>query len=943
MSDASGDDAELLEELGRLPAAQRAAALRRRSDPAAAMLALIAQVERLAVTEVSHALGAAEWVQSLADETGDALARVRARRARAQSLAYGGRFEEALPLYPQAAELAERAGLPVEAARARMSSVHALASLGRFDEAIAAGQAARRAFSDAAETGLVARADSNLGATYQMCDRPAEALKHFDLARDALRDDPVALAQIESNRGHALLSLDSFVAAEAAYRAALPVFEQQEMTWAAAIVEGNLAELSTRQGRLQDALFHFERTRRHLEKDSAPGELARVLVEQADALAVLGMPAEAAAQYERAIAALDEHGLAMEATRARAGLGKMMVRLDRMIDAAPLLSDAAARFAQLGHQTARARLDLIRAELAADARQFDLAEEICRAALDALSDRPADSAAARYHLARIALARGDLPRAESELARAIPAAESLAVAPLLADLLHTRGLVRRSAGDGAAAVRDLRAAVEHVERVRGALQAEQFRAAYHGRRLSIYEDLVTTACQAGDAAAAFDGIERAKSRLLLDMISRTVDATGAAGELGGPLAAELAARRADLNAAYSRLADARAGDVSEESLARWQNEIRASEKALVELESRLATTGGVAALFAPPVTLEQTRARLEAGVALIEYFVADGRLVALVLRRDGQRIVGDLGDAEEVSEQVRRVQFQLHRAERPGALDGPRGARLLADAQFELAALAQLIFAPLEPLLSAAERLIVIPHGPLHTIPFQALRDAQGRYLVERFTISVAPSASLLLRTSDSAAARRGDLRAAIIGVADAHAPWIEHEARALAAAIPGSRLALHAGADDLARLVQRADVVHIACHGQFSSENPLASGLKLSDRWLTLREIYGLSLDAELVTLSGCETGRSAVDSGDELIGLARGFFAAGTRALLVSLWRVNDESTAELMHNFYKCAFYNDVRSGLAGALREAQLSCLRTRPHPVLWASFVLMGGL
>ncbi len=121
-----------------------------------------------------------------------------------------------------------------------------------------------------------------------------------------------------------------------------------------------------------------------------------------------------------------------------------------------------------------------------------------------------------------------------------------------------------------------------------------------------------------------------------------------------------------------------------------------------------------------------------------------------------------------------------------------------------------------------------------------------------------------------------------------------------------------------------------------------MASGLKLADRWLTVRDIYSLRLRADLVTLSGCETGRNLITAGDELVGLLRGFFAAGARSALVSLWRVNDESTTNLMADFYRLwhAESSD-RMPLAAALREAQLTLRRQRAHPAFWAPFILVG--
>ena len=97
-------------------------------------------------------------------------------------------------------------------------------------------------------------------------------------------------------------------------------------------------------------------------------------------------------------------------------------------------------------------------------------------------------------------------------------------------------------------------------------------------------------------------------------------------------------------------------------------------------------------------------------------------------------------------------------------------------------------------------------------------------------------------------------------------------------------------------------DILHLACHGQFRPENPLFSSLHLADGFVTVRDICSQKLNAELVTLSACETGLNKIFAGDEILGLARGFLSAGASSLVLSLWTVNDEATTRLMKNFYK-----------------------------------------
>lgn len=274
-----------------------------------------------------------------------------------------------------------------------------------------------------------------------------------------------------------------------------------------------------------------------------------------------------------------------------------------------------------------------------------------------------------------------------------------------------------------------------------------------------------------------------------------------------------------------------------------------------------------------------------------------------------------------------------------GASEGPRAERLLLDARRELAALHALILAPVLRAAGDVRRLLVVPHGPLHKIPFHALWDGE-RYVVEDYEVQYAPSASLLGHLTARNDATPATGAALVVGVPDALAPQIGREAARVAATLGTDRLLLGADAsvERVIAAAREADIVHLACHGRFSVESPLASGLRLADRWLTVRDVYRLRLRATLVTLSGCETGRTAIGGGDEVVGLMRGFFAAGASSLLLSLWTVNDESAADLM-----TIFYDTWRRGAtkSAALRTAQRTLLAARPHPAFWAPFI-MGG-
>jgi tetratricopeptide (TPR) repeat protein len=944
MTSTSATHLDLLSSLASLPPDARQAALRARGDVDRLLIALGDEAEKLVVVEVSRAVASAELVMSLADEIGAAAAQARARRALAQALAYSGRFDEALARCDEAIRLAEHAGESVQAARARLASIHPLSERGRYDEAIARGLEARRLLVAAGESSLAGRADLNLGVVLRKCGRSREALDHFDRAREALAAETPILAQLESNRGEALLEVDDLAGAENAFRASLRLFEGLGHHWGAAIVEGNLADLASRQGRLDRALFHFECARRHVEGDRSPTHLARLLVEQADAKAALGMLDDAVTDYEAAIAVLEPHGQAADLARARAGLARVFVRVGRAREADEALQKAAAEFLSLGQTAPRARLDLIRSDVARHAGRPDDATRLAEAALAALADRPLDAAGARFRLARLALESGDVASCDAHLAAAIETATQHAVTPLMADLLHMRGRRHRKSGDAAAARRDLSDAVDLLDRLRGTLQAERFRAAFVGERLEVYDTLIAALMDDHDApplADVFHAIERAKSRALLDVVRGAIDPAGALDAHASPaergLLDDLADAQSRLNHQY-RKADL---DPAALRTAAWQQTTRGLEDRIGSVESRLAATRRVGDLHARPAALADVQAALPPDGALIEYFAVEGHFHAVVATRDSVHLHRGLCTIERAIETVRLVHFQMGRASRPGALDGARAGRLAADADRALLAAHQAVAAPLLGDLGGIRRLAIVPHGPLHSLPFAALTDGATR-VVDRFDVAVAPSASLLLHVARAVPGSRG--RAVVIGVSDDRAPRITAEVRDVARTLAANVTLVNeqASFDAVAAALEGAGVVHLACHGRFDPANPLSSGLRLADRWMTVRDVYRLRLAGAAVTLSGCETGAAEIGSGDEVIGLQRAFLAAGAKSLLATHWLVDDAHAVGIMSRAYKLGQGCGVGGVGAGSLRESQRIAAAEGLHPAVWAAFFQVGA-
>jgi CHAT domain-containing protein len=247
--------------------------------------------------------------------------------------------------------------------------------------------------------------------------------------------------------------------------------------------------------------------------------------------------------------------------------------------------------------------------------------------------------------------------------------------------------------------------------------------------------------------------------------------------------------------------------------------------------------------------------------------------------------------------------------------------------------------------LAGAQSLVIIPHGLLHYLPFHALYDGE-RHLVEQYTISYAPSAAVYsICRARSRRPRHHSQALVLTHSQDDQLPFALAEAEAVAGVlgVPVRREAAATRAV-LEAEGRRADLIHIAAHGQFRPDAALFSYIELADGPLTTADVFNLDLRAGLVTLSACETGRAVVGGGDELAGLIRAFLYAGAAGLLVSQWRVDDVATATLMTRVYQELARG---TGAAAALRTAQIEAIAAemhesgRGHPFYWAGFQVIG--
>lgn len=509
-----------------------------------------------------------------------------------------------------------------------------------------------------------------------------------------------------------------------------------------------------------------------------------------------------------------------------------------------------------------------------------------------------------------------------------------------------------------------RAAAASVDRIARALSLHLVSGGFFLDKLALYRAGLDLAVRLNGADAskgydreALEWAERTRAGTPLDRVETPPDSIDANRH---PLATS---RGAGIAAAVSRLqlrlqddtlaADARRRTLEE--LAGLENEYRS-----LLMAARRADPGWARALPPRRAAFEEIRAALPDGAGLLEYVLGPERSLLLFLSREDY-VIAPLPPAGEIETAVRAyLNFLTVPDERD--FKGARGGRLLRNA----------LIAPAGPALERVRRLIVVPDGCLHHLPFEALAArgdpvgaGKGAFLIGDFAFSYMPSAAAIVPPPERAGERRpaaGFLGiAADRGAASAYPgpnlgaplkplPNAAGEVRAAARFFSEEGTVLLLGRNAREDRLKGLDlgayrVLHFACHGVLDQDHAWRSSLILrsgggEDGCLQPMDILRFDLNAELVVLSACRTAAGGVESGGRIRALSQSFIAAGAAAVVSSLWRVDDVSTSLFMRFFYRRL---SAGAAIAEALRLAKIDMLETRrSHPFHWAGFVLMGN-
>ncbi len=927
-------------------------------DPAILSRRLKDQADRFLRVDIQKALQTADTLVSFGKAVNFPRAIALGLLAEANARQIGlGEYEQAITLYNAATQIYKDVEAPIDQATAQIGKIGALLNLGRYDEAIETGTWAHRILEANQEKLPLARLTSNLAVVYYRLGDDTRALMMFDQAQvlyiEVEEGEGPYWLTAELNRAIVLRNLGRFDELIAASHTAHKYLLEHGHNIEAARAHQGLALTYFVLGKYNETLALLDQVREVFLSDDRKRDAILTELFISDCLLELRRFEDVLEKCKQVRVGFTELGTVFEVTLAILNEAIAYTGLNQYEYALKSLSEARRSFVEQGSSNWATYCDLEAADAYLKLGNYSEAIAKAEACIKPFAGQPFKQAQARLIAAQALYEQGDFSQA-NDLLSAVLAVSKKSDIPSLSYLCHQfRGKIAEAEDlfETAAAAYD--EAIYDLERLQGRLMVE-FRSDFLADKQILYEDMVTVQLNLDHPREALEYAERAKSRALQDLLAHRLDLSIRVREpRDQTLVAEIEALRAERDRLYRRWESNSQEEMAQrgwspdnDSRHEVQAEVLAIEKKITDLWHQLLIRN---ADYARDAALWQIRTEpfqeyLENGTLLLEYFAARGSIVLFTITKDAISARPLHCSLEEIEKLIGLLKLNFQVVPRSPA---DRYPQLTKNANGLLSRLHHKLLGPVADLLPNFKKLIIVPHGPLHYLPFHALFN-QGTYLLESHEISYLPGANFLRYVQSNPTPEEDTL---FIGhTYGGLLPNTLDETRNIAALWGTQSISEENASLDLIKEVgPRCKVIYLATHGDFRPDNPLFSGLALADGWLTTLDIFNLKLHASLVTLSACDTGQSVIGGGDELLGLMRAFLSAGAASMILSLWAVEDRSTAILMENFYR-GLIRDQTKGKA--LQNAQRFFINKPDsvskeaspdytHPYFWAPFMLVG--
>jgi len=904
--------------------------------------------------ETQNALQIADLILYLSKLSNNDIHRALGMRIKAQALSLGmGDYQKSLAYYEEATKIYQKRRDIVRQAKVNVTRIWALANLGYYDEAFRAGKWASKILDKHSQWRSLATLHNNLALAHNRRGEFTQALAMFNEANRAYRqlgkEGEPFLPNNEINRALALRYLGRFQESIETSEAAIARSIKLGQTTVTARAQHNLGSTYLMLGNHNEAMRLFDRAQdTHLENEQ-PHEAALCELSIVTSLLEIGKFDTVLKKCERLFDTFSGLGMHLESAtvlrnqaKAYNGMNNYEEAINSLIAARQLFEEEENRYELVLTQLAISSLLHLSGQFA----ESQGIAKICASYFNEVN-LPIEATQANMIFARSALALNEFELAHTYSMDVLAFAEKRGLSYLTYQSYQLLGELAQKNGEIDLALDYFDRSLTELERLRGNVMTE-FQASFLEGKENAYENVIGILLDQNQPEQSLEYVERAKSRALQDLLAYRIDLGFQARQEGDKsLVAELERMRGEREQLL-RYGETVGEIETEVDLLQIQQKVLEVEKEITNLWHKLLVRN---ADYARDASLWQVRTEavqpyLNTETLLLEYFTVRGELV-LFLVNNGIGAVDETVRTFRLPVRITQVQqtlqrFGLNLRAVPQCSD-THMVNLESNARGILHQLYQWLIEPVSNLLAKYKRIIIVPHGPLHYLPFHALFDGNA-YLIQKYQFSYLPAASFLRYI------REGKIGGQeLLAVGHSHHGLLPHtlEEAKMVAEVMGAKALLEKAANcaRVQAMIPDCRLLHIAGHGDFRPDNPLFSGLALADGWITTLDIFNLRLQASLVTLSACQTGRSIVGGGDELFGLMRAFISAGVASLVLSLWAVADQSTSQLMRIFYQNIAAGEEKGT---ALRKAQCSLLQpvsaeanVYTHPYFWAPFFLVG--
>ena len=900
------------------------------------------EADRYWYIDYRRSLEFADRIVAIGERRGDVRQTALGLMARGDALKLLDRAAEAWETLEEAGRLFRSAGDEVGWARTRIGRVYLSTTLNYVTDALADAEVARAIFAQYGEHERLLRLDLNTALVHSLLGDQFQALRLYHsalaIAETLGKTGELFLGPLYINIGLAHESLGDFSQALTYYERAREIHIARRETLNIAIVEMNIAYVAQARGHYRHALrLLYGILERGIEQ--FPVEYRAVNREIVECYLYLNRYMEARELVSQIVADFRKLEATHDTARNLLHLASAEAGLNNFDAARAALEEAEPIFVSLGAATWVATVQLRRGRLALKQGDLQTAHGLALNAADCFEQngQRVKYGRASLVLGQVRLAMGDYTDAVNAASIALQIAQRFNVPSLRYAAHLLLGQVSEAQQDTRRAVRRYQAAVTTVERVQRGLTIT-LRSGFLEDKGEASRSLINLYLRVGLIDCAFDALERAKSQVLLSYTANREQFHWSRGNAyNQALMKELNSLR-DEHQWFYRLAHEPLRDSE-------RINVITPEKALAEVtlrERRIRSITEQLYLYSDhhqtkhleTISLKDIQRTLQEGELLIEFYGDGSGLWAFLLDSQTIRVQALPANAQTLNQLLAQLRSNIAAA----LTIDPRVAmarNLVQSAHRILKRLHSLLIQPLMLHKYNLKKLIVVPYGVLHYLPFQILYDG-SEYLIQRHEIVILPTAGLATQP----APKRNPGALILANSWEGRLPHTLAEAQ-MVQRLFGGTLCVGESANRTVLETAPTQILHIATHGEHRLDQPDLSYLQLADGQLYADDTLQQDMSYELVTLSACETGRANVAASDELIGLGRGFLYAGAGALLVSLWQVADTSTLCFMEKMYKALHTGSSKSA---AVREAQQYVLSENSwqHPAFWGAFQLVGN-